>query len=313
MSFAKRVRLARYPRELPEQWRGAAVAIGNFDGIHLGHKAVLGTLEQVAGDRPRIALSFYPHPIRVLRGGDEPRCLSSVREKAERLAELKVQLLYLIHFTKSFSQLSARSFIEQVLVRALGATAIVVGEDVAVGQGREGNLEFLKRELPNYGITLHVVPRFELAGVRTGSRTIRDLVGVGDMRAAAHLMGSPFTISARVGHGDKRGSMIGYPTANIAVGKRLIPKRGVYACYVEVLGASYKGVANIGTRPTFNGRCERLEVHILDIQARSLYGCRMHVSFIERLRDEERFGSVEELKAQIGRDVETARRSLTDV
>jgi len=311
MDFLKRARLARFPRALPQQWRGGVVAIGNFDGVHLGHEKVFQVVKQVsAGTKPRIALSFYPHPIRVLRGGDEPRCLSSVREKAERLAALKVDVLYLVHFTKRFSRMSAQDFVDEVLVRALGASAVVVGEDVAVGHNREGNREYLAQELPKRGIELHIVPRFELSGVRPGSRAVRSRVEEGDVRGAAELMGSPFTISARVGHGDKRGTSIGFPTANIAVQRRLIPKRGVYACRVEVLGAHYDAVANIGVRPTFNGRGERLEVHIIDFTPQSLYGKRMHVSFIDRLRDEKRFGSIEELRAQIAADIERARELM---
>lgn len=310
MNFESRARLARYPRALPQKWRGGAVAIGNFDGVHLGHEQVARVLARVARERPRVALSFYPHPIRVLRGGDEPRCLSSVREKAERLAQLGVQVLYLVHFTKQFSRMEAAQFLDDVLVRALGAADVVVGEDVAVGRDREGGLEYLARELPKRGIRLHVVPRFELDGVRPGSRAVRSLVEGGEVAAAARLIGEPFTISARVGHGDKRGTTIGFPTANITVPHRLIPKRGVYACLVEVLGQRYEAVANIGVRPTFDGDRERLEVHILDFSGGSLYGKRMHVSFVARLRDETRFSSVDELRAQIAADITLARGLL---
>lgn len=312
MDLQERARLARFPRRLPEQWRGAAVAIGNFDGVHLGHERVFKELCAVAGDAPKLALSFYPHPIRVLRGGNEPRWISSVREKAERMASLGVDVLYLVHFTKEFSRMSAHEFLDRMLVEALGAAAVVVGEDVAVGLNKEGNLDFLKRELPLRGIRLHVVPRFELDGVRAGSRAVRQMVEQGNVSGAARLIGAPFTISARVGHGDKRGSAIGFPTANIAVGKRLIPRRGVYACRVRVGGEQYSAVANIGIRPTFNAHEERLEVHILDFVPHSLYGKRMHVSFIERLRDEMKFSSVDELCAQIGLDITAAREILSN-
>lgn len=208
--------------------------------------------------------------------------------------------------------MSAHEFLDRMLVEALGAAAVVVGEDVAVGLNKEGNLDFLKRELPLRGIRLHVVPRFELDGVRAGSRAVRQMVEQGNVSGAARLIGAPFTISARVGHGDKRGSAIGFPTANIAVGKRLIPRRGVYACRVRVGGEQYSAVANIGIRPTFNAHEERLEVHILDFVPHSLYGKRMHVSFIERLRDEMKFSSVDELCAQIGLDITAAREILSN-
>jgi riboflavin kinase/FMN adenylyltransferase len=206
--------------------------------------------------------------------------------------------------------MSATEFIELVLVQSLGAAHLVVGGDVAIGRGREGNLSFLEQALPLYGIKLHPVPKLEIDGVKAGSRKIRELIEGGDVASAAELLGEPFTLSARVGHGDKRGSAIGFPTANIAVGKRLIPKRGVYACRVRVAGAVYQAVANIGTRPTFNGLCERLEVHILDFQPHSLYGQRIHVAFIARLRQEQRFDSVAALGDQIALDISKAREVL---
>jgi len=310
MTFEHRARLARFPRVLPQQWRGGAVAIGNFDGVHLGHARVFEVLREVARERPRLALSFYPHPVRVLRGAQDLLYLSSVREKAERVADLGVQVLYLVHFTKDFARLSAAEFIDQVLVKALGAAAVVVGEDVSVGRARQGTREYLARELPVRGIELCIVPRFEIHGVRPGSREVRSLVAEGRVAEAANLIGEPFTISARVGHGDKRGTSIGFPTANIAVRNRLIPKRGVYACRVEVDGLRYDAVANIGIRPTFNGQGERLEVHLLDYAAHSLYGKRMHVSFIERLREEKRFSSIDELRSQIAADITAARALL---
>jgi riboflavin kinase/FMN adenylyltransferase len=164
--------------------------------------------------------------------------------------------------------------------------------------------------LPSYGIRLHVVDKLDIEGVKAGSRKIRELIEQGDVEAAQGLIGEPFTISARVGHGDKRGSLLGFPTANIAVGPRLIPRRGVYACQVTIGDVCFPAVANIGIRPTFNGSGERLEVHILDFPPRSLYGVRMHVSFVARLRDEQRFDSVEALKAQIALDVQAARKRL---
>jgi riboflavin kinase/FMN adenylyltransferase len=250
--------------------------------------------------------------VRVLRGNKEPRPLSSFREKWEQLGELGIELLYGVHFTKEFSKVSAKDFIERVLVDALGAKILVVGEDVAVGHKREGDLAYLQRMLPTYGITRHVVPKLLERGERPSSRRIRELLLAGDVRGAAALLGAPFTVSARVGHGDKRGRQIGFPTANIMCGGRLLPKRGVYACRVNIEGRDYDGVANIGLRPTFNGSGERLEVHILNEHFPSLYGRRLHVSFIDRLRDELKFNSVDELKAQIARDIVDARGRLRD-
>jgi riboflavin kinase/FMN adenylyltransferase len=310
MSLVSRAPLMRYPQTVPDSLRGGAVTIGNFDGVHRGHERVLASLRQVAGDDPAVVISFYPHPIRVLKPAANLRYISSVREKAERCGALGVDLVYFIHFSHAVAAMSARDFIERVLVQSLGARHLVVGGDVAIGRGREGDLEFLKNILPTYGISLHSVPKLEVDGVKAGSRRIRELIEHGEVATAAELIGEPFTISARVGHGDKRGSAIGFPTANIAVGNRLIPKRGVYACRVQVAGVYYMAVANIGTRPTFSGSGERLEVHIIDFQPRSLYGTRIHVAFIARLRDEQRFESVTALSSQIARDITLAREVL---
>lgn len=307
MTSLKRAQLARYPQSIPEQFKRGAVTIGNFDGVHRGHERLLAELKAVADGRPTVVVSFYPHPIRVLRRDAGLRYISSVREKAESFGALGINLLYFIHFTKTISEMSADEFIREVLVKALDTKDLVVGEDVAIGKGREGNLAFLRRELPNLGISLHVVPALAVEGVKAGSRKIREYIEGGDVKGASEIIGAPFTISARVGHGDKRGSAIGFPTANIAVGARLIPKRGVYACRVEVDGNNYDAVANIGIRPTFQGHSERLEVHILDFPPRSLYGKRIHVGFIGRLRDEKKFDSIDALRAQIQLDIQAAR------
>ena len=306
----KSTALYRYPALLPARLRGGVVALGNFDGVHRGHQHVLSHLISVAEGRPKIVVSFYPHPVRVLRGGDEPRALSSLREKRDRLGELGIGLLYGIHFTRTFSKVTAVDFIEDVLVRSLGAKALVVGEDVAIGFQREGNLEFLRRELPRHNIQLHIVPTFEYNKDRPSSRRIRDLLIAGDVAGAGRFIGAPFTVSARVGHGDKRGRTIGFPTANVASGKRLLPKRGVYSCRVSYEGSSYPAVANIGSRPTFNGQGARLEVHIIGETFESLYGKRLYVSFIDRIRDEKKFSSIDELKAQIDHDIAEAKKSL---
>ena len=305
--------LLRYPAPVPAHLRGGVVTLGNFDGVHLGHRYLIDALTQVGKGLPVVVVSFYPHPVRVLRGDKEPRALSSLREKRERFGELGIQLLYGIHFTRAFSLVPAKDFIEQVLVKALNAKILVVGEDVAVGHKREGNLGFLQTELPKCGISLHVVPKFLSHGERPSSRRIRELLIGGDVRGVSALLGAPFTVSARVGHGDKRGQKIGFPTATVMCGSRLLPKRGVYACRVKVGNETFEGVANIGVRPTFDGVGERLEVHILNQHFESLYGKRLHVSFIDRLRDEKKFNSLEELTSQIKLDILDAERRLCDV
>jgi riboflavin kinase/FMN adenylyltransferase len=308
-----RAMLMRYPRVLDAPLRAGVATIGNFDGVHIGHQRVFAKLRQIAGQRPTTVVSFYPHPVSVLKAGSQVRSICSVREKAEQCAAHGMDLLYLVHFTSRFAQMSAVECIEQIFIKALGITDLVVGDDVHIGRNREGSRDFLARTLPQYGINLHIVERLTISGEKAGSRKIRDLIEQGLVSEAAQVMGRPFTISARVGHGEKLGSKLGFPTANIAVGRRLIPRRGVYACKATIHGHEFNAVANIGVRPTFHGVAERLEVHILDYTGETLYGTRLHVAFLARLRDEKRFDSKEDLQRQIACDIQEARVRLGHV
>lgn len=304
--------LARYPQDIAVSLRGGAVTLGNFDGVHLGHQHVIRSLREAAGGGSCTVVSFYPHPLQVLRRADDVRYITSLREKRERLGQLGIDLLYLVHFTPQLSQMSAQAFIENVFVRALGARVLVVGEDAALGRGREGDISFLRANLPIYNISLQVVSKFDTSAGRPSSRAIRACIAQGDVKGVRALLGRPFTISARVGHGDKRGGAIGFPTMNIAAGRRLLPARGVYVCKAVIDAIEYPAVANIGTRPTFNGLGERLEVHVLDCNLAPMYGRRVEIVFVDRLRDERRFASIEELKEQISRDVMQARALLVE-
>lgn len=312
MISPKRSVLVRYPGAIPPELQGGVATVGNFDGVHLGHEHLVRALVAHGHGAPSAVVTFYPHPIKVLTGSAEPRPISTIREKTERFGGLGVSLLYLIHFTRAVANMTARQFIEEVFIKRLAIKMLVVGEDVAIGKGREGNLEFLRRELPAYGIRLEVVPQLQIASTRPSSRTIRTLLAAGQMEQAQVLLGEPYTISARVGHGDKRGGQLGFPTANVAFGSRLVPKRGVYACRVMVDGKPYKAVANVGVRPTFSGSGERLEVHILDFPSHSLYSKRLVITFRAFLREERRFSSPDELKVQIQADIHAARALLGD-
>ncbi len=310
MNRIPRASILRFPQPLPQDCRGGVATLGNFDGVHIGHARVVDKVLAIAQKRPATVVSFYPHPMNVLRGGSTIRYVTSIREKAELLGGLGISTVYFVHFTNKLAQLTADEFIKEVFVDALGIQDLVVGEDVAIGHEKKGNLEYLITRLPAFGIRLHVVERLDIGGQKAGSRRIRELVEEGSVEDVIPLLQHPFTISARVGHGDKRGSQLGFPTANIAVGNRLIPPRGVYACRVEVEGCYYDAVANIGIRPTFSGTEERLEVHILDFPRRSLYGRRIHVGFVSRLRDEKEFHGIDLLVQQIHTDIQDARARL---
>lgn len=302
--------LWRYPKRLPDSLRGGAVALGNFDGIHRGHQAVFSFLKAIEAEIPTGVVSLYPHPLTVLRPAQAPGLLSTVRERYEVIRNLGVSYFYALHFTKHLASISAADFIAQVFVERLGVRHLVVGRDAAIGRGREGNVEYLQRVLPQYGITLHIVPELLIDERRASSREIRRLVSEGDLKGAAMLLGRPVAVTGRVVHGDARGRTIGFPTANLSTAERLLPLCGVYAARVTVEGNVHSAVVNIGTRPTFRGSGQRVEAHLLNYSGGDLYGQRMHIAFIARLRDEQRFTSVEELVVQIQRDCEGALKLL---
>jgi riboflavin kinase/FMN adenylyltransferase len=299
----------RYPSVVPESLRNGSATLGNFDGVHSGHaqllKAVVGS---DAGKK--IVISFYPHPVRVLRGVTDLHQITSVRDKAEALARHSIDLLYLVHFTPLIAHMSASEFIQELFVRALGIRRLVVGEDAAVGRGREGTVPFLAAELPKYGIQLQTIPQYQIESVRPSSRLIRTMLQSGDVAGARVLLGRFFSLNCRITHGDGRGRQIGFPTANLIVGDRILPGIGVYACLASCEGVNYRAVANIGTRPTFNGAGVRLEVHLLREPPASLYGKRLTVSFVERVRGEIRFPDVGALQRQISSDVQDANKIL---
>lgn len=302
--------VVRFPAKLSPSKRGGVATLGNFDGVHLGHACVVAKMLEVGRGRHSSVVSFYPHPLNVLRKPGTVRCLTRSWEKASLLGALGVDTVYFIHFTKRLAALSADEFIDQVFVEALGITDLVVGRDVAIGRGREGDREFLLNALPRVGINLHTVAHLDVGGNKAGSRRIRELVAAGAIEDVRTALGRPFEMSGRVCHGDKRGALLGYPTANISVGNRLLPRYGVYACRVKVHGVTYDAVANVGVRPTFRGAEERVEVHILESPEHNLYGVRIHVQFIARLRDEMSFQNTESLVNQIGEDIREARMRL---
>lgn len=303
--------LWRYPTRVPDAIRGGVVALGTFDGIHRGHQAVFSFLKAIEPGAPTGVLTFYPHPMKVLRPVNAPALLSTIRERYEVVRALGVSYLYALHFSQRTASMSAEDFIADVLVDRLGIRHLVVGKDAAIGKGREGDVAFLQRVLPQHEIGLHVVPEFLVEGSRPSSREIRRLVGAGDVAGAAALLGRPFAVSGRVVRGDARGRTIGFPTANLQGCARLVPPRGVYAARVVLGGTVYPAVVNIGTRPTFQGSGDRIEAHLFSWTGGEFYGARIQVGFVERIRDEHRFASREELVAQIRRDCEEALNMLS--
>lgn len=296
-------------RNLPASARGASVALGNFDGVHIGHAAVLRTAHAARPDAPRAVLTFEPHPREYFRPQDPPFRLTLAPERAAALEALGVDLLYQIPFNAAFSRLTAEAFVQEVLFAGIGAVHLSCGADFAFGYRRGGDVAFLAARSEALGIGLSIVPAVTDAQGPVSSTRIRRLLQDGYPERAALLLGRPYAVRGEVVHGDARGRTIGFPTANIPLGRHLEPQRGVYAVTARIGGTILKGVANIGLRPTVGGTESRLEVYFFDFEG-DLYGQELAVQLRGFLRQEQKFPSFEALKAQIWRDVAQARHML---
>ncbi|MDD2705614.1 MAG: bifunctional riboflavin kinase/FAD synthetase [Acidocella sp.] len=296
-------------RGLPVAARGASVALGNFDGVHLGHAAVLRAAHAARPGAPRAVLTFEPHPREFFRPQDPPFRLTLAAERAAALAGLGVDILYQIPFDTNFSHLSAEAFVTEVLHGGLGATQITCGADFAFGHRRGGDVALLAARAEVLGMGLTIVPSFTDAQGPISSSRIRRLLQDGYPERAAQLMGRPHVIRGVVAHGDARGRTIGFPTANIPLGRHLEPLRGVYVITARIGGQVVGGVANIGQRPTVGGTESRLEAHFFDF-AGDLYGQDLAIRLHHFIREEQKFPSFEALKAQILEDAAQARTLL---
>ncbi len=298
--------------------RGSIVAIGNFDGIHLGHQAVIGKAGELAraAGGPQAVLTFEPHPRQVFQPGAAPFRLTPFRVKARYIEALGVDLLFTLHFDLAFAQQSAEDFIAKVLVEGLGLRHAVVGYDFVFGHDRRGNAALLQEKGAAAGFGVTVVEPVRHDGILYSSTRIREHLAAGEVRAAAALLGRFWEIEGRVERGDQRGRLLGFPTANLGLDDFLRPAAGVYAVRagLEEGGRTvwHDAVANLGWRPTFGGSDLRLEVHLFDVSL-DLYGRHLCVALIEYLRPERKFAGIEALKAQIAEDSRQARQVLAGV
>jgi riboflavin kinase/FMN adenylyltransferase len=290
--------------KLPDvEARPRRVAVGTFDGVHLGHRRVIAGSDTV--------LSFDPHPVSVIAPEHTPRLLTSPALKAELIASLGVRELVVIPFTPEFAQRSAQDFIDRVLVGALHAERVSVGENFRFGHRAQGTPELLAAERRFQTV---VAPLLEVEGEVVSSSHIRGLVAAGEVEQAERFLGAPFELRGEVVHGDERGRELGFPTANLIPDEHLIcPGHGVYACLAQVPGRAdppLTAAVSIGVRPTFRtGRGELIEAYILDF-AGDLYGAELRLRFLRRLRGERRFATVDALVAQMRRDIEATRASV---
>jgi len=295
--------------------RGSVVCIGAFDGLHRGHRALVGhAVERAQALKlPAVALSFEPLPRELFARGAPPPRLLSPRAKAEGLCELGIDQVGLLRFRKRMASMSAEDFVNEVLVRLLQAREVWVGPGFQFGRNRGGDLALLQRmgAQASPGFTAGAIEPVTLDGERVSSTRIREALQAGDFATAARMLGRPYAISGRVGRGAQLGRTLGYPTANIRFGGKTPALSGIYATCVHGVGDEpIASVSSLGTRPTVNGTEPLLEAHLFDFHG-DLYGRRITVEFVARLRDEESFDDLPALTAQMHRDAEQARAILT--
>jgi riboflavin kinase/FMN adenylyltransferase len=311
------MRLLRHYEDPPQEARGAVAVLGNFDGVHLGHRQVIadaGALAEEMG-APLAVITFEPHPRAFFRPDGPPFRLTSLRTKCRYLEELGADVVFALTFDEDFSRLTADEFIARVLVEGIAAKHVVAGYDFVFGHERGGSMELMAARGAEFGFGVTTIAPVEDDGdgeVYSSTR-IRNALQAGKPRVAARLLGRPWMLDGRVEHGDRRGRTIGFATANIPLGDYIHPAKGVYAVRAGIdRGADtvwHDGVANLGNRPTFDKTDTLLEVHLFDF-AEDIYGAHLLVRFIEFIRPERKFDGLEALKAQIEADSEQAREIL---
>jgi riboflavin kinase / FMN adenylyltransferase len=287
------------------------LAIGVFDGVHLGHRALIGHLARGARQQQAAALAatFDPLPIQALAPGAPASALSEVSDRARLLRDAGADAVVIFRFDEAFANLSADGFVDRIK-GACDVRRIVVGPDFHFGRRAEGDVEKLRARGKRDGFEVDVVTPVEMDGAIVSSTRIRNLLLAGDVEAAARLLGRPYSVRGRVVHGAKRGRALGFPTINLSLPKqRLLPRDGIYAMWAEMGEGRFKAAASLGVRPTFGGGDRVLEAYLLDFSG-ELYGEEVEVAFVKRLRDEIAFASPAELSAQITRDVEETKRAL---
>jgi riboflavin kinase / FMN adenylyltransferase len=302
--------------DVPDGWGPSVVTIGIFDGVHRGHQRVVGRATEIAAELglPVVVVTFDPHPDEVVRPGSHPPFLSSARRRAELLAGLGVDAVCVLPFTREFSELGPDEFVHAVLVDRLHAARVVVGEDFRFGHRAAGDVVLLGELGEKYDFTVEGVPLLADDGVRISSSGIRSQLAAGDVAGAAHDLGRPHRVEGVVVRGRRRGRTLGFPTANLETHLHTaIPADGIYAGWLTSFDPSgqelerWPAAISVGTNPTFDERERSVEAYALDRDDLDLYGAHVAVDFVARLRGMERFDSVDELVAQMHRDVDAAR------
>ncbi len=302
--------------DIEKPYKNAVITIGNFDGVHIGHQAlfyeVIEKADALGGTS--IVMTFEPHPIRVLKSNGHPPLITLYEQKIELIEKSGVAVIICVPFTWQFAAIPAKEFVEDILVKRIGIQAIIVGNDYTFGQNREGNLDLLQTYAKDLGFEVIVADWIQTSNSRPdriSSTQTRKLIMDGKVIAVQKMLGRNYQIRGLVTTGRNRGGkLLGFPTANIILHDELCPKTGVYAVTVECLNNLYQGVANIGYSPTFGNTQFTVEVHILDFD-QNIYGQKIRVNFVERIRDEIKFPGIAELSEQIKKDIEKARAILS--
>ncbi len=296
--------------------KGCVLTIGNFDGVHVGHRAVIERLAE-HGKRlglPSVVLLFEPQPLEYFLTENAPARLTRLREKVIQLKLLPVDQLLILKFNRQLADYKAERFIEHILIAKLNVKHLVIGDDFHFGKARRGNFAMLQEAGRLFDFTVEDTHSIEQNGLRISSTLIRDALGCGELQQAAAMLGRDYSVCGRVAHGDKRGRVLGFPTANIEMFRKNTPIVGVYAVTVTGIDdKTYCGVANVGTRPTVDGGANViLETHLFDFN-RDIYGCYVEVHFKQKIRNEVRFQSLENLKSQIHLDIQEAKNFFAEL
>jgi riboflavin kinase/FMN adenylyltransferase len=308
------VELPRRPAApLPPQPNGTTVTVGSFDGVHLGHQAVLREIDRRAraAGRASVLVTFDPHPLEVVNPDAAPPLLTTGPERLEILAQSPLDYVVLLRFDRYLAGLTPEGFVREVLLERCGVRELVIGHDHGFGRGRSGDVDTLRRLGVTYGFDVDVVDPVDYAGQHVSSSRIRRAVAGGDLATAAAMLGRPYGVVGRVGQGERRGRLLGVPTINLSEvsPRKLLPPDGVYAVKVEWRGGSAGGMMNQGPRPTFQDGRRILEAHLFGFDG-DLYGEWVRIEWVERLRDIERFDSVQQLEKQLERDRARALAAL---
>jgi riboflavin kinase / FMN adenylyltransferase len=293
----------------PPRWLHPVLALGNFDGLHRGHMKIIERVRRVASERgaTAVAMTFDPHPPRVVRPDKAPPLLMTKTQRLEALERAGVDGVAVVRFTPELSRWNPETFVRTVLVEWLHVAEVWVGANFLFGHDRAGNFSSLRGLGSRYGFRAEKIDPVRYKDFVVSSTRIRRLISEGRVDEAGALLGHPYTIDGTVVEGSHRGRDLGFPTANLATGNELIPPHGVYATTVRLDGVIYPSITNVGVRPTFDDEPRTvIETHLLDVD-RDLYGLTLRLGFVQRLRDERRFESVDLLKAQVGADVQKAR------